>query len=102
MLPRHGSRLPPGVPARNRTGGRMPPPGGLADKIGNRSEGRIAIWRILLLLDEQHDSVRVRFEKPGDDKFEWWVQRGDGSRTYTQVKRQQLSLIHISEPTRLG
>ena len=21
--------------------------------------------------------------------FEWWVQRGDGSRTYTQVKRQQ-------------
>src|SRR5450756_2156128 len=89
MLPRHGSRLPPGVPARNRTGGRMPPPGGLADKIGNRSEGRIAIWRILLLLDEQHDSVRVRFEKPGDDKFEWWVQRGDGSRTYTQVKRQQ-------------
>ena len=67
----------------------MPPPGGLADKIGNRYEGRIGIWRILLLLDEQHDSVRARFEKPGDDKFEWWVQRRDGSRIYTQVKRQQ-------------
>jgi hypothetical protein len=67
----------------------MPPSGGLADKIGNRFEGRIAIWRILQLLDEQHDSVRVRFEQPGDDKFEWWVQREDGSRTYTQVKRQQ-------------
>jgi hypothetical protein len=67
----------------------MPPPGGLADKIGNRYEGRIAVWRILQLLDEQHDSVRARFEKPGDDKFEWWVQQEDGSHTYTQVKRQQ-------------
>jgi hypothetical protein len=67
----------------------MPPPGALADKIGNRYEGRIAVWRILQLLDEQHDSVRARFEKPGDDKFEWWVEREDGSRTYTQVKRQQ-------------
>jgi hypothetical protein len=67
----------------------MPPRGGLADKIGNRYEGRIAVRRILQLLDEQHDSVRVRFEQPGDDSFEWWVQRGDGSRTYTQVKRQQ-------------
>jgi hypothetical protein len=67
----------------------MPPRGGLADKIGNRYEGRIAIWRILQLLDEQHDSARVRFEQPGDDKFEWWVQSQDGSRTYTQVKRQQ-------------
>jgi hypothetical protein len=42
------------------------------------------------LLDEQQDSVRVRFEQPGDDRFEWWVQRRDGSRTYTQVKRQQV------------
>ena len=67
----------------------MPPPGALADKIGNRYEGRIAVWRILQLLDEQHDSVRARFEKPGDDKFEWWVEREDGSHTYTQVKRQQ-------------
>jgi hypothetical protein len=67
----------------------MPPSGGLADKIGNRYEGRIAVWRVLQLLDEQHDSVRVRFEEPSDDKFEWWVQRSDGSRTYTQVKRQQ-------------
>ena len=67
----------------------MPPPGGLSDKIGNRYEGRIALWRLLQLIDEQHDSVRVRFEKPGDDHFEWWVQHADGSRTYTQVKRQQ-------------
>src|ERR1700743_2448172 len=67
----------------------MPPSGGLADKIGNIYEGRIAVWRILQLLDEQHDSLRVRFEQPGEDSFEWWVQLSDGSRTYTQVKRQQ-------------
>jgi hypothetical protein len=67
----------------------MPSRGGLSDKIGNRYEGRIAVWRLLQLLDEQHDSVLARFEHPGDDHFEWWVQRADGSRTYTQVKRQQ-------------
>lgn len=67
----------------------MPSKGGLSDKIGNRYEGRIAVWRLLQLLDEQHDSVLARFEQPGDDHFEWWVQRADGSRTYTQVKRQQ-------------
>ncbi|HET6187417.1 MAG TPA: hypothetical protein VFE59_10490 [Trebonia sp.] len=67
----------------------MPPPGGLADKIGNRYEGRIAIGRLLQLLDDQHDSVLFRLEQPGDDSFEWWVQSASGSRTYTQVKRQQ-------------
>ncbi len=67
----------------------MPARGGLSDKIGNRYEGRIAVWRLLQLLDEQHDSVLARFEQPGDDHFEWWVQRADGCRTYTQVKRQQ-------------
>ena len=78
----------PGFRGRDRTGGTMPPEGGLADKVGNRYEGRIAILRILQLLDEQHKSVLVRFEKPGDDKFEWWVQMENGSRTYAQVKRQ--------------
>src|SRR6266851_937303 len=67
----------------------MPAKGGLSDKIGNRYEGRIAIWRLLQLLDEQHDSVKARFEEPGDDDFEWWGQRAGGSRIYTQVKRQQ-------------
>lgn len=67
----------------------MPPQGGLSDKIGNRYEGRIAIWRLLQLIDEQHPSVKVRFEQPGDEHFEWWVQNEDGARVYTQVKRQQ-------------
>lgn len=67
----------------------MPPRGGLADKIGNRYEGRIAIGRLLQLLDDQHDSVLFRLEQPGDDSFEWWMQSTSGSRRYTQVKRQQ-------------
>ena len=67
----------------------MPPPGGLADKIGNRFEGRVAIGRLLQLIDDQHDSVLFRLEQPGDDSFEWWVQSASGSRAYTQVKRQQ-------------
>jgi hypothetical protein len=68
----------------------MPRPGGIADTIGNRYEARIAIWRILQVLNEHHESARVRFEKPGDDKFECWVQPQDCSRTYTQVKWQRL------------
>ncbi|GAA1992844.1 hypothetical protein [Kitasatospora viridis] len=66
----------------------MPPSGGLADKIGNRYEGRHAVLRLLQLMDEEHDSVRVRLEQPGEDSFEWWVEHRNGSRTYTQVKRQ--------------
>ncbi|MFD0274637.1 NACHT domain-containing protein [Kitasatospora sp. NPDC127111] len=66
----------------------MPPRGGLADKIGNRYEGRLAVLRLLQLLDEKHDSVRMRFEQPGEDSFEWWVESEDGTRTFTQVKRQ--------------
>ena len=48
----------------------MPPRGGLADKIDNRYEGRIAVRRILLL-DEQHNSVRGCFAQPGHHVFEW-------------------------------
>jgi hypothetical protein len=77
------------LPGARMTGEKMPPRGGIADKVGNRYEGRIALWRIGPRLHEPHDSVRARFEEPGDDRFEWWVQRTDGSRTYTQVKRQQ-------------
>ena len=46
------------------------------------------MWRLLQLIGERHDSVRARIERP-DDHFECWVQRAYGSRTYTQVKRQQ-------------
>jgi hypothetical protein len=45
----------------------MPSKGGLSDKIGNHYEGRIAVWRLPQLLDEEHDSVLTRFEQPDDD-----------------------------------
>lgn len=67
------------------------PHGGAAAKLGDRYEGRIAIWRLLELIDDTHDSVKIRFEQPGLDDFEWWVEHEDGSRTYTQVKRQNSS-----------
>ncbi|WP_042401356.1 NACHT domain-containing protein [Streptacidiphilus carbonis] len=74
----------------------MPPKGGLPDKIGNRYEGRLAVLRLLELLDEEHDSVRMRFEHPGKDAFEWWVERDNGARVYTQVKRQLSTDDHWS------
>ena len=70
-----GTSFLPGVVTRDRERETMPPREGLADKIDNRYEGRIAVRRILLL-DEQYDSARARFEQSGDDSFGWWVQRG--------------------------
>lgn len=67
------------------------PHGGTAAKLGDRYEGRIAIWRLLQLIDDTHDSVKFRIEQPGLDEVEWWVEHANGSRTYTQVKRQHSS-----------
>lgn len=66
----------------------MPAGGGINAKLGDFYENRLAVWRLLELLDDSHDSVRIRFEEPGMDGFEWWVQRRDGSKKYTQIKRQ--------------
>ena len=54
----------------------MPPPGGLADKIGNRYEGRIAVGGSCSFSMSSMTRSGFRFERPGDDRFEWWVQRG--------------------------
>ena len=67
------------------------PHGGTAAKLGDRYEGRIAIWRLLQLIDDTHDSVKFRIEQPGLDEVEWWVEQANGSRIYTQVKRQHSS-----------
>jgi hypothetical protein len=66
----------------------MPSGGGINAKISAHYEDRIAVSHLLDLLDDQHDSCLVRFEQPGDDGFEWWVEHEDGTRQYTQVKRQ--------------
>ena len=66
----------------------MPPRGGLSDKLGNLYEAKIALVRAFDLIDDLRDAVRMRVEEPGVDEFEWWVQHEDGSKEYTQVKRQ--------------
>jgi len=66
----------------------MPPKGGLSDKFGNIYEAKIAVVRAFDLIDDLRDAARMRVEVPGLDEFEWWVQRRDGSKEYTQVKRQ--------------
>ena len=66
----------------------MPPKGGLSDKLGNIYEAKIAVVRVFDLIDDLQDAVRMRVEEPGLDDFEWWVEHRDGSREYTQVKRQ--------------
>src|SRR5258708_32729297 len=66
----------------------MPPKGGLSEKVGNIYEAKIAVVRAFDLIDDLCDTVRIRIEEPGLDAFEWWVEHGDGSRQYSQVKRQ--------------
>lgn len=66
----------------------MPPKGGLSDKFGNIYEAKIAVARAFDLIDDLQDAARMRIEEPGVDDFEWWVEHADGSKEYTQVKRQ--------------
>src|SRR5258708_22856927 len=66
----------------------MPPKGGLSEKVGNIYEAKIAVVRAFDLIDDLCDTVRIGIEEPGLDAFEWWVEHGDGSRQYSQVKRQ--------------
>jgi hypothetical protein len=50
--------------------------GGINAKISAHYADRIAVRRLLDLLDAQHDTERVRFEQPGGDGFERWVRHG--------------------------
>lgn len=55
-------------------------PGGYADKLGNRYEGRWVARQLLLLLNEQIQSVTL--ESVGDDEagVDLWIERNDGGR----------------------
>jgi hypothetical protein len=55
-------------------------PGGLADKLGNRYEGRWVVKQLLRLLNEEIRSVTV--EAVGDDErgVDLWIQKNDGVR----------------------
>lgn len=61
-------------------------PGGYADKIGNRYEGRWVVRQLLRLLLEELSSVQLQVV--GDEEYgvDLWVQRPDGSRVAQQCK----------------
>lgn len=64
----------------------MPLPGGEADKLGNRYEGRWTVFNMIDVMEEKADSIRL--EQPGEDAFEFSVLRG-GRKECHQVKRQR-------------
>ncbi len=63
-------------------------PGGYADKLGNRYEGRWVARQMLLLLSEQLTSITL--ESVGDDEagVDLWVTRLDGTREAQQCKAE--------------
>lgn len=63
-------------------------PGGYADKLGNRYEGRWVARQLLLLLCERIASVTL--ESVGDDEagVDLWVERLDGTREAQQCKAE--------------
>jgi hypothetical protein len=63
----------------------MPLPGGEADKLGNRYEGRWTVYCMIDVMDEKADYIEL--EKPGEDAFEFFLKR-NGQLECHQVKRQ--------------
>lgn len=65
--------------------------GGLADKLGNRYEGRYVVKQLLLLLNEDVHSVTI--EAIGDDEHgvDLWVEQKDGSKEAYQCKARNAS-----------
>ncbi|MBI4641386.1 MAG: hypothetical protein HY731_11870 [Candidatus Tectomicrobia bacterium] len=65
----------------------MPLPGGSADKLGNRYEGRWTVVCMVEVMDERADAIRL--EPPGveGEGVEFWLQR-ENVREYYQAKRQ--------------
>ncbi|MEQ8785532.1 MAG: hypothetical protein RIC55_04505 [Pirellulaceae bacterium] len=66
-------------------------PGGYADKLGNRYEGRWVVRQLLLLLHERLRSITI--EAIGDDEagVDLWVERNDGRREAQQCKARNRS-----------
>src|SRR3989339_1603582 len=65
--------------------------GGIADKLGNRYEGRWVVKQLLALLNEEVCSVTI--EGIGDDErgVDLWVEQMDGSREAYQCKARNAS-----------
>ena len=66
-------------------------PGGYAEKLGNRYEGRWGVRQLLHLLSEE--IVTVTIEPLGDDEpgVDLWIERRDGSRQGQQCKHHDKS-----------
>lgn len=66
-------------------------PGGYADKLGNRHEGRWIVLQLLRLLYELYDSVTV--EAIGDDEIgvDLWIEKSKGIREAQQCKARNSS-----------
>ncbi len=60
--------------------------GGVADKLGNRYEGRWTVHCMVDVMDEKADSISL--EPPGIDGIEFFIRR-NGKLEYHQVKRQR-------------
>ncbi|MEM8671189.1 MAG: hypothetical protein AAGG48_26945 [Planctomycetota bacterium] len=71
-------------------------PGGYADKLGNRYEGRWVVRQLLLLLNERIRSLTL--EAVGDDEqgVDVWVERNNGAREAQQCKAENGSRSHWS------
>lgn len=65
--------------------------GGVADKLGNRYEGRWTVHCMVDVMDEKADSISL--EPPGIDGIEFFIRR-NGKLEYHQVKRQKSGLGH--------
>jgi hypothetical protein len=66
-------------------------PGGIADKLGNRYEGRWVAFQLLSLLNEKIATVTI--EAIGDDEegVDLWVLQKDGAREAHQCKARNVS-----------
>ncbi len=66
-------------------------PGGSADKLGNRYEGRWVVRQLLRVLNEDLRSVKC--EAIGDDEqgVDLWIERPDGVRQAQQCKIRNVS-----------
>ena len=62
----------------------MPRPGGSADKIGNRFEGKWTASRMALLL--QHKALAIRLEPPRVEGVEFQLEMPSGIVQHHQVK----------------
>jgi hypothetical protein len=61
-------------------------PGGLADKLGNRYEGRWVAKQLLRLLNEEIHSLTVEAIGDGERGVDLWIQKNNGVKQAQQCK----------------